>query len=144
MPATTSEIISTVRIDAPIDEVWSAVTTPERITHWFFGVDTEADWRVGGSLVHHGEYQGDYPTAAPGGSAGVIHGEYKGDYPAPGDSTGPVVVSTPRTTAPGGLGSPSTFDWGDALAGAGAAFGLMLLAGGSALGMRRRQHPAAA
>ena len=58
MPATTSEIISTVRIDAPIDEVWAAVTTPERIKQWFFGVDTEADWRVGGSLVHRGEYQG--------------------------------------------------------------------------------------
>ena len=96
----------------------------------------------GSTVVNHGEYKGDYP--APGGSTVVIHGEYKGDYPAPGDSTGPVVVSTPRTTPVGGLSSPSTFDWGDALVGAGAAFGLMLLAGGSALGMRRRQHPAAA
>ena len=96
----------------------------------------------GSTVVNHGEYKGDYP--APGGSTVLVHGEYKGDYPAPGDSTGPVVVSTPRTTPVGGLSSPSTFDWGDALVGAGAAFGLMLLAGGSALGMRRRQHPAAA
>ena len=96
----------------------------------------------GSTVVNHGEYKGDYP--APGGSTVLIHGEYKGDYPALGDPTVPVVVSTPRTTAPGGLSSPSTFDWGDALVGAGAAFGLMLLAGGSALGMRRRQHPAAA
>ena len=95
----------------------------------------------GSTVVNHGEYKGGYPAA--GGSAVVIRGEYKGDYPAPGDSTGPVVVSTPRT-APGGLSSPSAFDWGDALVGAGAAFGLMLLAGGSALGMRRRQHAAAA
>ena len=87
--------------------------------------------------------QGRLPRA-PGDSTVLIRGEYKGDYPAPGDSTGPVVVSTPRTTPVGGLSSPSTFDWGDALVGAGAAFGLMLLAGGSALGMRRRQHPAAA
>jgi len=96
----------------------------------------------GSTVLVHGEYKGDYP--APGGSTVLVHGEYKGDYPAPGDSTGPVVVSTPRTTPVGGLSSPSTFDWGDALVGAGAAFGLMLLAGGSALGMRRRQHPAAA
>jgi len=58
MPTTTNETVSSVRIDAPIDEVWTAVTTPERIKQWFFGVDTDADWRVGGSLVHHGEYQG--------------------------------------------------------------------------------------
>ena len=94
------------------------------------------------TVVIHGEYKGGYP--APGDSTVLIRGEYKGEYPAPGDPTVPVVVSTPRTTAPGGLSSPSTFDWGDALVGAGAAFGLMLLAGGSALGMRRRQHPAAA
>jgi hypothetical protein len=74
----------------------------------------------------------------------LIRGEYKGDYPVPGDSTAPVAVSTPRATPVGGLSSPSAFDWGDALVGAGAAFGLMLLAGGSALSMRRRQHPAAA
>ncbi len=33
--------------------------------------------------------------------------------------------------------SPGSFDWGDALIGAGAAFGLMLLAGAAALGTRR-------
>ena len=94
------------------------------------------------TVLTHGEYKGDYP--APGDSTVLTHGEYKGDYPAPGDSTGLVFVSKPRTTPVGGLSSPSTFDWGDALVGAGAAFGLMLLAGGSALGMRRRQHPTAA
>ena len=92
----------------------------------------------------HGEYKGDYPVVAPGDSTVLIRGEYKGDYPAPGDSTVLVSAPTPRTTPVGGLSSPSAFDWGDALVGAGAAFGLMLLAGGSALGMRRRQHPAAA
>jgi hypothetical protein len=33
---------------------------------------------------------------------------------------------------------PSSFDWGDALVGAGAAFGLMLLLGGAALATRTR------
>ena len=93
-------------------------------------------------MLIHGENKGEYP--APGDSTVLIHGENKGEYPAPGDSTVPVSAPEPRTTPVGGLSSPSTFDWGDALVGAGAAFGLMLLAGGSALGMRRRQHPAAA
>ena len=49
---------ASVTIDAPVDEVWKALTTPELIRQWFFGVDTESDWRVGSPLVHRGEYQG--------------------------------------------------------------------------------------
>jgi uncharacterized protein YndB with AHSA1/START domain len=49
---------TSILIDAPIEEVWRAITTPEVIKEWFFGVDTEADWAVGGALVHRGEYQG--------------------------------------------------------------------------------------
>jgi len=47
-----------VTIRAPIEEVWSALTTPELIKRWFFGVDTETDWQVGSPLVHRGEWQG--------------------------------------------------------------------------------------
>ena len=28
------------------------------IKEWFFGVDTETDWKVGSPLIHRGEYQG--------------------------------------------------------------------------------------
>jgi uncharacterized protein YndB with AHSA1/START domain len=49
---------SSVTINAPTDEVWKAVTTPELIKQWFFGVDTQSDWKVGGELVHRGEWQG--------------------------------------------------------------------------------------
>jgi len=49
---------SSVTIRAPREEVWRALTTPHLIKQWFFGVDTEADWRVGGPIVHRGEYQG--------------------------------------------------------------------------------------
>jgi len=58
MRTSTRESFSSVRIDAPIDDVWAAVTTPILIKGWFFGVDTEAEWKVGGKLVHRGEYQG--------------------------------------------------------------------------------------
>jgi uncharacterized protein YndB with AHSA1/START domain len=49
---------SSVSIDTSIDEVWEAITTPETIRQWFFGVETESDWREGSALVHRGEYQG--------------------------------------------------------------------------------------
>jgi uncharacterized protein YndB with AHSA1/START domain len=48
----------TVTIEAPIEPVWTAITTPELIKGWFFGVETESDWRAGSALVHRGEYQG--------------------------------------------------------------------------------------
>ena len=49
---------ASVTIRAPIEEVWKALTTPELIERWFFGVDTETDWQVGSPLVHRGEWQG--------------------------------------------------------------------------------------
>ncbi|HEX8098967.1 MAG TPA: SRPBCC domain-containing protein [Actinomycetota bacterium] len=47
-----------VLIDAPIQRVWTAITDPELIKQWFFGVDTETDWKKGSSIIHRGEYQG--------------------------------------------------------------------------------------
>ena len=58
MPTTLTEITSSARIDAPIERVWKAITTPSEIKQWVFGVETESDWQVGGALVHRGEYQG--------------------------------------------------------------------------------------
>jgi uncharacterized protein YndB with AHSA1/START domain len=49
---------SSITIAAPIDQVWQAVTTPELIKQWFFGVDTESDWKPGSPLIHRGEWQG--------------------------------------------------------------------------------------
>jgi uncharacterized protein YndB with AHSA1/START domain len=47
-----------ITINAPIAKVWEALTTPEVIKQWFFGVDTETDWKPGSPIVHRGEYQG--------------------------------------------------------------------------------------
>lgn len=47
-----------VTIDAPAEQVWRAMTTPDLITRWFFGVETDTDWTVGSPIVHRGEYQG--------------------------------------------------------------------------------------
>lgn len=52
------ETSNTIRVRAPIGEVWKALTTPNLIQQWFFGVQTEGEWKVGGRIVHRGEYQG--------------------------------------------------------------------------------------
>lgn len=49
---------ASVTIGAPIEEVWNALTTPDLIKRWFFGVETETDWQVGSPIVHRGEWQG--------------------------------------------------------------------------------------
>jgi uncharacterized protein YndB with AHSA1/START domain len=49
---------TSISIEAGRDDVWKAVTTPELIKKWFFGVDTHSDWNVGSELVHSGEWQG--------------------------------------------------------------------------------------
>jgi uncharacterized protein YndB with AHSA1/START domain len=52
------ETRSSITIYAPIAKVWEALTTPDLIKQWFFGVDTETNWEVGSPIVHRGEYQG--------------------------------------------------------------------------------------
>lgn len=47
-----------VAIAASPAAVWEALTTPEQIRQWFFGVETETDWTEGSPIVHRGEYQG--------------------------------------------------------------------------------------
>jgi hypothetical protein len=103
----------------------------------------------------------DYPTPVlvgddktfapePGDSTVLIHGDDKVIAPDYGNyGLADYRQATPQdygdriAVAAGDLRSPSTFDWGDALIGAGIAFALMLLAGTVVLGTRRAR-PAAA
>jgi hypothetical protein len=86
----------------------------------------------------------DYPNA-------VLAGDDKVIDPRAGDSTvltrGDDKVIAPQTgdiaVPAGDPSSPSSFDWSDALVGAGMAFALMLRAGGAVLGTRGRARPAA-
>jgi uncharacterized protein YndB with AHSA1/START domain len=48
----------TIIIHAPVEAVWDALTRPELIRRWFFGVDTRTTWMEGAPIVHRGEYQG--------------------------------------------------------------------------------------
>lgn len=47
-----------ITIHASAVKVWEALTTPALIKQWFFGVDTQTDWKVGSPIVHKGEFQG--------------------------------------------------------------------------------------
>jgi hypothetical protein len=96
---------------------------------------------------------GDDKTFAPdtGDATVLVHGDDKVIAPDHGNyGLADYRHATPqdygdRIAVPvGDVSSPSTFDWGDALIGAGIAFALMLLAGTAVLGTRRRARPAAA
>jgi uncharacterized protein YndB with AHSA1/START domain len=50
---------SSITIDASAERVWDALTTPALIKEWFFGVETDTDWKPGSTLVHRGTYQGE-------------------------------------------------------------------------------------
>jgi uncharacterized protein YndB with AHSA1/START domain len=45
-------------LHVPIEEAWDALTRPELIRRWFFGVDTRTTWMEGTPITHRGEYQG--------------------------------------------------------------------------------------
>jgi hypothetical protein len=98
-----------------------------------------------------GVLNGDDKTFAPkaDGYAGLIHGDDKVIAPKTVYYT---VAGLPRGLQDDGtrietpveaVRSPGSFDWGDALVGAGTAFGLMLLLGGAVLGTRHVRPTAA-
>src|SRR5690242_17267092 len=47
----------TVTLNVPVEEAWDALTRPELIRRWFFGVDTRTTWMEGTPITHRGEYQ---------------------------------------------------------------------------------------
>jgi uncharacterized protein YndB with AHSA1/START domain len=58
IPAGDGQSVTLTRdFDAPIDDVWDALTTPERITRWFLPI--EADLRIGGRYQLTGQAGGE-------------------------------------------------------------------------------------
>jgi uncharacterized protein YndB with AHSA1/START domain len=46
------------KINAGTDEVWDALTNPDKIKEYLLGAETVTDWKVGHPVVFKGEYQG--------------------------------------------------------------------------------------
>lgn len=46
------------KIDAPVDAVWRAITTPESVGKFLFGAKVESDFRVGSPIRFKGNFKG--------------------------------------------------------------------------------------
>ncbi|HEY1773324.1 MAG TPA: SRPBCC family protein [Gammaproteobacteria bacterium] len=49
---------ASVRVHAPANKVWDALTEPELIEKYFFGTKVETDWKPGSAVVFKGSYKG--------------------------------------------------------------------------------------
>jgi uncharacterized protein YndB with AHSA1/START domain len=49
---------ASIAIEAGKDEVWDALTNPEKIKQYFFGTHAISDWKKGSSLKFTGEWEG--------------------------------------------------------------------------------------
>lgn len=47
-----------VDISASPDQVWSAITDPAKVRHYFFGATVESDFCPGSTIIWRGEYDG--------------------------------------------------------------------------------------
>lgn len=47
-----------VRVKAPKQKVWEALTSPRLIEKYLFGTNAISDWKVGSPLIFKGEWQG--------------------------------------------------------------------------------------
>ncbi|WP_028778748.1 SRPBCC domain-containing protein [Shimazuella kribbensis] len=49
---------SKIRINAPKEKVWSALTKPELVKEWQYGSDLITDWQVGSDIRFRNEWEG--------------------------------------------------------------------------------------
>jgi len=47
-----------VTINAPVAEVWRALTDPELVKQYFFGTNVVSDWKQGSPIFYRGEWEG--------------------------------------------------------------------------------------
>lgn len=52
--------ISTIFINAPIENVWNALTKPELVKQWQYGSDLITDWKVGNQIKFRNEWNGQF------------------------------------------------------------------------------------
>ena len=49
---------ASIVIDAPVEDVWDALTNPDQIKKYFFGTEAVSDWKQGSPLYFRGEWEG--------------------------------------------------------------------------------------
>jgi uncharacterized protein YndB with AHSA1/START domain len=55
-------VSQTISINAPVAQVWEALTNPALIKLYLFGTNTTTDWKVGSGILFQGEYEGQVYT----------------------------------------------------------------------------------
>ena len=60
MTANTANLIarSSIKVDAPAREVWTALVTPSAIKQYMFGTTVNSEWKEGSPITWKGEWQG--------------------------------------------------------------------------------------
>lgn len=48
----------TVNINAPVSQVWKALTDPKLVKQIFFGADVITDWKQGSPIIYRGVWEG--------------------------------------------------------------------------------------
>jgi uncharacterized protein YndB with AHSA1/START domain len=49
---------ASVHVDAPVEDVWEALTEPELMHEYLFGATVSTDWSVGSPITFEGEWDG--------------------------------------------------------------------------------------
>ena len=52
------KVSKSIEINSNAEEVWDALTNPEKIKIYLFGTETITDWKIGSPIVFQGEYDG--------------------------------------------------------------------------------------
>ena len=52
------KVETTIRINAPAEKVWEAITSPAMIEEYLMGTHVTTDWRQGSTITYDGEYNG--------------------------------------------------------------------------------------
>ncbi len=47
-----------IHINAPVSKLWAALTEPELIKQYFFGTNTDTDWKPGSPVRFYGTWEG--------------------------------------------------------------------------------------
>jgi len=53
------KVSKSIEIHSTAEEVWNALTNPEKIKAYLFGTETITDWKIGSPIIFQGEYDGN-------------------------------------------------------------------------------------
>jgi uncharacterized protein YndB with AHSA1/START domain len=65
-----------IHIEAPVAQVWEALTNPEQTKKYMFGCEAISDWRKGSPLIWRGIFDGHEMVAVKGSIVDIKMGEY--------------------------------------------------------------------